>query len=510
MTVATDEGSPSLLTVRGLTKSFNGVRALEDVSFDLRAGEVLGLAGHNGAGKSTLLNILSGVLPPDEGTMQLAGSAFKPASYSAATKAGVFRIYQELSVVDNLTVAENLTLGTERHIRRFAFLSPKHTSAVAAEFLREVGLGQLDVDAPVDELTLAERQLLEIVKALYMARLGKIEKPVLLLDEPTSGLTAQQVLFFEEHVNTFRKFMGIILTTHRGSELLRWSDRILVLRDGADVGTPDPRLTSPEELARLMIGATSVIEQTRHTQAPAEGTLLETRDLRLPALEAPVNLRVRPGEVVALVGEAEEKTQIARCIAGVFEAAAGDVWVDAKRVPAGVRNSLAAGIRFVPADRGGEGLSLAQSVEWNLSIGAISAEGQQNLARQPKKEREFTENLVAIYRVKVADVEQPAGSLSGGNQQKLLVARAMSGHARIIVLEKPTRGIDVHAKSEILRLIVEAASRGVAVVIATDEPEEFMPICDRLIAFRDGLISAEFDCRSGNEPSLTELSESMS
>ncbi len=235
-----------LLQAEDLTKSFRGVKALDSVSFFLEPGEVLGLAGHNGAGKSTLLNLLSGVFPADAGSMKLAGRRYAPSSYAAATRAGVFRIYQELSAVDNLTVAENLTLNSERHLRRFGLLSPARTARAAAEFLDEVGLGELDVTRRVGSLPLAERQLLEIVKALYMARLGNIEKPVLLLDEPTSGLTQHQVEFFEAHVDALRRYMGIVLTTHRGIELLRWSDRLLVLRDGRVVGEPDPRSTSPE------------------------------------------------------------------------------------------------------------------------------------------------------------------------------------------------------------------------------------------------------------------------
>jgi ribose transport system ATP-binding protein len=501
---------PSLLEVENLTKSFHGVTALDSVSFDLQPGEVLGLAGHNGAGKSTLLNILSGVFPADAGSMMLAGKTFAPASYANATGVGVFRIYQELSAVDNLTVAENLTLNSEQHIRRFGLVLPRRTASFAAEFLEGVGLGDLDVNRRVEGLTLAEKQLLEIVKALYMARLNDIKQPVLLLDEPTSGLTQQQVEFFEEHVNALRDYMGIVLTTHRGSELLRWSDRLLVLRDGRVVGRPDPATSSPEELARLMVGDVHVLSPDRHDSPPAEGTLLELRGVVVPALEEPFDLRLRPGEVVALVGESEEKTQIARCVAGALRPTAGEVRLDDARVPATIRGALKAGIRFVPTDRAGEGLSLQQPVSWNLSMGAMAVEDRQDLARSPKKEQEFAKGLVDDFRVKVASLGQPAGSLSGGNQQKLLVARAMSEHARVVVLDRPTRGIDVHAKSEIYRLLVEAASRSVAVLVATDEPEEFMPICDRLIAFRNGRISAEFDCRAGREPSLTELAEVMS
>ncbi len=494
-----------LLQAEDLTKSFRGVKALDSVSFFLEPGEVLGLAGHNGAGKSTLLNLLSGVFPADAGSMKLAGRRYAPSSYAAATRAGVFRIYQELSAVDNLTVAENLTLNSERHLRRFGLLSPARTARAAAEFLDEVGLGELDVTRRVGSLPLAERQLLEIVKALYMARLGNINKPVLLLDEPTSGLTQHQVEFFEAHVDALRRYMGIVLTTHRGIELLRWSDRLLVLRDGRVVGEPDPRSTSPEELARLMVGDTPASRYGRRDTPPPDGALLELRGLMLPALAEPFDLQLRRGEVVALVGESEEKTQIARCVAGVLRPTSGGVWIEGARVPPTIRGALKAGVRFVPADRGGEGLSLLQSVLWNLSLTAIAAEHRHHLARQPGKEHDFVRGLVSKYHVKVANLTQPAGSLSGGNQQKLLVARAMSEQARILVLDRPTRGIDVHAKSEIFRLIVEAAARSVAVLIATDEPEELAPICDRLVAFRNGKVATEFDCRAGREPSLTEL-----
>jgi ribose transport system ATP-binding protein len=501
----------ALLEIRDLTKAFKGIKALDSVSFDLRLGEVVGLAGHNGAGKSTLLNILSGVFTADSGSMALSGQKFRPTSYSATTEAGVFRIYQELSVLDNLTVAENLTLGTEKYIRKFGLLAPKRTTATAADFLDDVGLGDLDAKKRVEQLTMAERQLVEIAKALYMARLANIEKPVLLLDEPTSGLTQTQVDFLEGHINKLRGQMGIILTTHRGSELLEWSDRVVVLRDGRVVGEPDPRVTSAEELGQLMVGEAHVTRHARReVRAESGQPALELQNLVLPSLAEPVNLTLYPGEVVALIGESEEKTQIARCVSGLLKPSSGEVRVNGKKIPPAVKGSLKAGVRFVPADRGGEGLSLLHSVQDNLVLGAMAAERRQDLARKPKAANAFAQDLVSKYGVKVASLEQASGSLSGGNQQKLLVARAMSDVAQVIVLDKPTRGIDVHAKSEIFRLILEASDRGVAVLVASDEPEELMPICDRLIAFRNGSISAEFNCRSGAEPTLTELAEATS
>jgi ribose transport system ATP-binding protein len=503
-------GQPPLLEVQTVSKAFQDVLALDGVSLRLDAGEILGLAGHNGAGKSTLLNILSGVLTPDSGRMTLAGNAYTPASYKAATAAGVFRIYQELSAIENLTVAENLTLRSEGHLRRLGLLSRKRTERFAAEFLEQVGLAELPPDRPVAELQLAERQLLEIVKALYMARLNNVEKPVLLLDEPTSGLTQHQVEFFEEHLNRLREEMAIILTTHRGTELLRWSDRLTVMRDGRVVGDPDPRTTTAEQLARLMVGAVDVQQYSRHEAAPADRTVVELDRLSLPSLTEPITLRVRAGEVVALVGESNEKTEVARSLAGALRPRRGEIRIAGKRLRPGLRTALDAGVRFVPTDRAGEGLALLHPVTWNLSLAAMSADHRRDLARAPGKEQTFARELIDKYRVKVADPQQPAGSLSGGNQQKLLVARAMAGQAQVIVLDRPTRGIDVHAKSEIFRLIVEAAGRGVAVVVATDEPEELLPICDRIIAFRNGAINGDFDCRRDGQPTLTELEQVLS
>ncbi|MBV1781049.1 sugar ABC transporter ATP-binding protein [Paeniglutamicibacter sp. ABSL32-1] len=501
----------SLLQITNLTKVFKGFKALDSVSFDLKLGEVVGLAGHNGAGKSTLLNILSGNFAPTSGSMTLDGTPFQPSSYNDSTRAGVFRIYQELSVMDNLTVAENLTLGTERHIRKFGLITPNRINNIAGGFLDDVGLGDLDATKRVDQLTMAEKQLVEIAKAMYMARLAKIEKPVLLLDEPTSGLTQSQVDFLEEHINNLRSSMGIILTTHRGSELLEWSDRVVVLRDGQVVGTPDPKTTTPEQLSRLLLGDTEVVRHTRRDKRiDGDRDRLELRRLTLPSIAEPFSMTLRPGEIVALIGESEEKTAVARCVSGLVKAKDGTINVDGEPVSAGVRGSLEAGIRFVPADRAGEGLSLLHSVQDNLSLGAMAAEGRQDLARKPHAAKAFAQDLVTKFGVKVSSLNQSAGSLSGGNQQKLLVARALSEDARVVVLDKPTRGIDVHAKAEIFRLVLEASDRGVAILIASDEPEELMPICDRIIAFRDGVVSAEFDCRSESEPTLGELAESIS
>ncbi|GAA0320927.1 sugar ABC transporter ATP-binding protein [Kineococcus aurantiacus] len=496
---------PPLLEVEGLGKSFNGVPALSGISFSLQVGQVLGLAGHNGAGKSTLLNLLSGVFAPDTGQMRICGRSYAPRGYGDATATGVFRIYQELSVIDNLTVAENITLGSERYVRRAGFLLPSVARTRVAEFLASIALTDIEPRRRVGDLSMAEKQLVEIAKALYMAHLRGFETPVLLLDEPTSGLTQSQVDFLESRVNAMRHRMGVILTTHRGSELLDWSDRVLVLREGVDVGEPDPATTTPEELAELMVGEARVNTYTRLTDRPDGEPVLEVRDLDLPSLSEAFDVTVHAGEVVALVGESEEKSDIVRCIAGLDHADGGTISVGQHRLRHDVRAHLAAGIRFVPADRGGEGLALMHPVRTNLTAEAIAVEGRGDLARRPRAEVSFAQELVERYSVKVASLEQQAGSLSGGNQQKLLVARVLSDHARVVVLDKPTRGIDVHAKSEIYRLVVEASGRGTAVVIASDEPEELLPICDRMVVLRDGAVRAVFDCRNGQNPNLSEL-----
>ncbi|MDH2442929.1 sugar ABC transporter ATP-binding protein [Amnibacterium sp. CER49] len=499
-------GEP-ILEARDLRKVYRGVPALDGVSLSLRIGEVLGLAGHNGAGKSTLLNILSGTVKPDGGTMTRSGKPYTPGSYAGAVDRGVIRIFQELSIIENLTVGENLTFGNESRVRKAGFVTRKHSAQIADAFLQEVGLGDLHAAAPAGTLSLAERQLLEIAKALYMARIRNIAEPVLLLDEPTSGLTASQVAFLESHLNRIRSLMGVVLTTHRGAELLNWSDRILVLRDGRAVGEPDPHSTGPAELAALMLGDAETATLSRAERPAAPKRVLDVEGLLVPGLAEPIDLTLDTGEVLAIVSPAEEKGRIARAVAGLLKPLAGEVRVEGHRLQGGPVDAVGHGVRFVPTDRAGEGLSLLHPVRWNLSVAAI-AEGRRRLARNRKEEAVHAQALIRDFGVKVASDDQPADSLSGGNQQKLLVARALAGQGRLLVLESPTRGIDVHAKTAIFGFVRDAAASGVAVLIVTDEPEEVVPVCDRLIMLRDGAVSGQFDCRV-QEPTLAELEEAL-
>ena len=501
-------GSAPILEAKGLRKVYRGVPALDDVSLSVRRGEVLGLAGHNGAGKSTLLNILCGTVKPDGGAMTYSGAPFTPASYADAVDRGVIRIFQELSIIENLTVGENLTFGNERRVRKHGFVTRKHSDEVAGAFLEEVGLADLGVNSPAGQLSLAERQLLEIAKALFMARSRNVAEPVLLLDEPTSGLTASQVDFLESHINRIRGLMGIVLTTHRGTELLNWSDRILVLRGGRAVGDPDPKRTSPAELAALMLGESETAALSRAAQPSAPARVLEVEDLIVPGLAQPFSMSLDAGQVVAIVSPSEEKSRIARAVGGLLTPKAGRIRIAGRELQGGAAGAVAQGVRFVPTDRAGEGLSLTHAVKWNLSISAIASDGRRRLARRRGEESQYAQSLIKAYEVKVANDDQPADSLSGGNQQKLLVARALSGDGRLLVLESPTRGIDVHAKVAIFGFVRDAAARGVAVLIVTDEPEEVVPICDRLIMLRDGAVSGVFDCRA-QEPTLAELEEAL-
>lgn len=497
-----------ILQVAGLSKTFGAVRVLQDVSFSLRIGQVLGLAGHNGAGKSTLMNILSGVFPATTGTMTVNGVAFRPSDYASASQAGVFRIYQELSVIDNLTVAENLTLGSEKNLRRGGLLPPSAVNKEAREFLESVDLYDLDPKTLTGSLSMAQKQILEIVRSLYIARLRKIDTPVLLLDEPTSGLTSPQVDYLEGHIDRLRNQAAIVLTTHRGSELLEWSDDVIVLRDGQVVAHVSADELDAATLAAQMAGDDGNARHEARNNAATTIPVITIAGIITRKMSAPFGLTVHAGEIVGLISDTDDKSEIARVVVGADIPHSGSVEVEGVAIR-GERQALRAGVRFVPADRGSEGLAPLQSVRSNLTVVAIAVEGHGALARFPTREKSFAQNLVSKFFIKVANMEMPAGVLSGGNQQKILVARSLSGDARAIVLDRPTRGIDVSAKDEIYRLILAAADNGVAFLIASDEPEEIMPICDRIVVLQNGGISREFDIRRDGIPSISELTTAL-
>ena len=481
-----DTTAPLLLEVRGLEKSFPGVRALAGVSFDVRAGEVHALLGENGAGKSTLIKICSGVYQPDKGEIVIDGAARQFASPDDARAAGVATIYQELLLFPELTVAENIFLG---HAPKASFgrIDLASMRARAEELLASLEIHDLAADEIVGALSVGNRQRVEILRALsYDAR-------ILIMDEPTAALTEADVTRLFDIVRRLKaRGVGIVYISHRMDEIFAIADRVTVLRDGAYVGTRETPQTSSGELVHMMVGR-RIESLFPKITVPIGARVLEVNNLvRLP-LTRSVSFSVSEGEIVGLAGlVGSGRSELAQCLFGVTPATSGEIRlrgeVVAIRSPAAARDH---GVAYVPEDRGVQGLVRPMSVLHNFSLAGLGRLTRFGFIDRAA-ERRLAEDAVRQFDVKTSSLEELAGRLSGGNQQKIVLGKWLANKPRLLILDEPTRGIDVGAKAEIHRLMGELAKAGVAILMISSELPEVLGMSDRVLVMREGRLVAEF------------------
>lgn len=467
------------LVLTDVGKRFGSFVALEGVNLEIGRGQLVGLAGHNGAGKSTLMNLLSGAISADGGEIRLEGRPYRPRSYRDATGAGIFRVSQELTLFENLSVMDNAVFGLEARYTRAGFLDERRIRREIASFLEGIGLDMLPLEARVGDLPLALKQMTEITRCLFSAHAHGIAEPVLLFDEPTSGLTHSQAEFVGSQLRKLAARAIIILTSHRGRELLDLSDRIIVLRAGRLVGDQPVGELDPTRLEELMTGVVrhEAVAAPRYA-GPAGGTV--ALEVERPDLAAPI--AVRAGEIVGVGGEGEAKSWLLAAIAGARPDAGLQVRIDGRRVTGRVHARASRGIRFVPGERAREGFSVWQPITWNVTAPHIARGGAyRGFPVRPARETRFVQDLIKRFEVRVPDVGGPIASLSGGNQQRLLVARMLDEHARVLLCDRPTRGVDVTATAEVHAAIRRAAAGGIACLVASDEVDELEALCDRIV-----------------------------
>ena len=475
------------LEVRDIEKGFPGVRALSGVSFDVRAGEVHALMGENGAGKSTLIKIMSGVVQPDKGAILVDGVETRFLRPDDARRAGVATIYQELLLFPELSVAENIFLG---HAPKASFgrinLTAMRTRARA--LLASLEIDDLDPDETTGRLSVGNRQRVEILRAL------SLDARVLIMDEPTAALTQADVRRLFDIVRRLRaRDVGIVYISHRMDEIFEISDRVTVLRDGAFIGTrPTANTTSPQ-LVEMMVG--------RHIEAlfpkievPIGAPVLEARDLVAKPMTRGVSLTVRAGEIVGLAGlVGSGRSELAQTLFGVTPAESGEIRLDGDRVVIGSpAQARARGVGYVPEDRGTQGLVRPMSVKHNFSLAALPSLTRFGFIDRTA-EHALAASSVKTFGVKTSSLDEAAGRLSGGNQQKIVLGKWLANKPRLLILDEPTRGIDVGAKAEIHRLMGELAKTGVAILMISSELPEVLGMSDRVLVMREGRIVAEFD-----------------
>ena len=489
----------SLLQVSGLQKRFAGVQALRGVSLDVRAGEVHALVGENGAGKSTLINILAGAVRRDAGLVVFGGREVDFHSPAESQAAGIAVIHQELAALPALTVAENLYMG--RMPARIGWLDRRRMRDGARVLAAQVGL-DIDPRTQLSQLSLSQQQLVEIARALSAgARL-------LVMDEPSSSLTQHETGRLLELVRRLRADgVAILYVSHRMAEVFAIADRITVYRDGAHVATLDAAAATPAAVIGLMVG------RALSNGTPNEGEVNGERVLEVRGLTRragrrdggraslhDVSLVVHRGEVVGLAGlVGAGRSEVAGAIFGAERFDACEVLLDGApvrfRSPA---DAIEAGVAMVPEDRKALALFADQSVRWNISMVRLPWLSRGGIVRR-RQERMLVAEQVNRMRIRTPDVETPVRALSGGNQQKTVLARWLANRPKLLILDEPTHGVDVGAKAEIYQLIRELARDGVAILLISSELPEILQLSDRIIVMREGRVAAELDRRDADE-----------
>ena len=482
-----------LVDTKNISKTFGNVQALKGVSLDLYAGEVLALMGENGAGKSTLMNILSGSLQPTEGEIYLNGEKVVVPDPITAKKLGIAKIHQELQIVPELSVAENIFLG------RWKTSAGPAVDFKAMKDEAKVYLDMLDVHVDpskkLKDLRIGEQQLVEIAKAI------SLNSKIIVMDEPTSAISEKEAEKLFTIIRRLRgEGKGIIYITHRMEEIFKIADRLTVMRDGQYIGTVKAAETSKDEIIRMMVGR-DMSEQYPKDPTEKGEVALEVKNLTYtPPMGSfrrslkNISLKVRHGEVLGIAGLAGAgRSEFFECLAGVHHGdTRGEIIIEGRPVtiktPA---DAIRAGISFATEDRKGSGLVLQRSIGENMSLPLLKKFSSMFFMKHQEEKKVWQEQMEAL-RVKAPSYKTLASSLSGGNQQKVVLARWLMTHPKILLLDEPTRGIDVGAKAEIYQLINNLAKQGMAIIVVSSELPEVIGISDRIVTFCEGELTGEF------------------
>ena len=470
-----------------ISKSFPGVLALCSVDFDLREGEVHALVGENGAGKSTLVSIIAGLQSPDSGRMQLDEQTYQPGGKADAEAHGIRMVMQELHLIPNLSVAENIFI--ERLPSRFGFVNYKKLNCAARQVMQRVGLGDVEPDVQVRLLGVGQQQMVEIAAGL--SRRCRI----LALDEPTASLTDREIeLLFAQIGKLKAEGVGIIYISHRIEEVIDIADRVTVLRDGKAVFTGQTSDLSPGEIIFKMVGRDLEQEQLRHGSKPGP-VALRVEGLTVGGKVRDVSFEVCRGEILGVAGlMGSGRTETMRAVFGADKADRGRIYLYGADEPAGIRrprDAVRNGIAFLTEDRKEQGLLMSLAVRKNISLarlGNVSRFGWLDVS----KERAVAGRHVDALSIRCSSTEQTVGELSGGNQQKVVIAKWMYRDCDILIFDEPTRGIDVGAKFEIYHMLADLAEKGKAIIFISSDLKELMAVCDRIMVMSAGSVAETF------------------
>lgn len=494
------EEKKPLLKMTGISKSFPGVKALEDVNLTVYPGEVMALLGENGAGKSTLMKILSGVYTKDTGKIEISGKEVNITGIKESEKLGITIIHQELSVLPNLTVAENIFLGNEKVNKRTRAIDRKTEVERAKLFLDQVGC-KIDPNVLVKDISVGEMQMVEIAKALTK------NTSVIIMDEPTTALTDVETRKLFEVINNLKsRNFAIVYISHRMEEIFEICDRITVLRDGKFVGECKVKDVDNDKLITMMVGR-KIEDQFPYKKVNKGNTVLEVKNLGCKGKIENVSFKVMAGEILGVSGlMGSGRTELAKTIFGEYKKNSGEIFVEGNKVNINsIKDAIKSGICYLPEDRKKEGLILGLSVAENMTIANIKSYENSLKSINKSAELKDVKDYIKKLSIKTPNEKQIIKNLSGGNQQKVIIAKWLLLSPKVFIIDEPTRGIDVGAKKEIYELLNELKSMGKAVIMISSDLSEILGISDRIIVMHEGNLSGELKREDANQESIMKL-----
>ncbi|MBQ6896306.1 MAG: sugar ABC transporter ATP-binding protein [Oscillospiraceae bacterium] len=486
------------IEMRGINKSFGTNQVLKDAGFLLKDGEVHALMGENGAGKSTLMKILTGVYTKDAGTIFVDGVEVNYKNPQEAEKAGIVFIYQEINSLFDLTVEENLFMGKEI-TKGFGICDKKAMREKAQEVMDRLGVS-IPIDAVMGDLSVGQQQMVEICKALM------VDAKVLIMDEPTAALTQSETeVLFEVMKGLVEKGVSIVYISHRMEEIFELCDRITILRDGSYIGTEYIKDITMDDVVKMMIGR-EIGERFPQRDVTMGEEVIRVENLSHPRYFKDVNFSVRAGEVLGVSGlMGAGRTEVMHAIFGNMPEATGKIFIDGKEVSIrNPREAIAAGIGFITEDRKTEGLLLEKPISDNIEVANLKKVSTRNILN-PKKQIELVKRGIEEFRIKCFGPQHECHNLSGGNQQKVVLAKWIYTEPKILILDEPTRGVDIGAKKEIYSVINDLAAKGVAVILVSSELPEVLGMSDRIMVVHEGHVTGIIDAATADQEKVMTL-----
>ncbi len=499
-----------IMIIKDIDKSFPGVHALKRVSLEIRPNEVVGLVGENGAGKSTLMRILAGVYSPDEGELILDGNPVHIHNPREASEHGIGMVFQEQSLLPNISVGENIYLGFEDAFMRFGLINWRALNAAARRQLEKVELS-IDPARRTDELSFAERQMVELAKVLTLEERVR-RHLIVLLDEPTSVLEQAEIDILFARIRNLRQRASFVFVSHRLDEVLEISDRVYVMKDGQVVTEIAAKGASIPDLHRHMVGRTLQAEYYREAQQQpyCDEVALSVENLALQGSYHDVSFQLHKGEILGIAGViGSGREQLARTLFGFVSPTSGHVTVQGQTVHlAKPSDAVSRGIGYIPQERRTEGLVLFLPITHNITLASIKRV-LKGFIIDHSKERDLARDWVEKLNIKTPGIQSMCLNLSGGNQQKVVLAKWMTAQSKILILDHPTRGLDVGAKEEVYDLIRNLSAQGIAVILLADTLEETIGLSHTILVMRDGAITQQFVAPPDQKPEQVDLIEFM-